>query len=201
MPSRLYQGETQSSSNQKSKPFHSSGHFSVFVWRGYGKNQAEWTGKSEMSSLEALVVGKACCYAWQYSYSRLTEMESFPPEVFFNFCVRSIPRREPWPYYIACAKIIQRMEVAQRLLQLTQLPCRFEMNWVTEIKLLQQFRPVCPSAGYERQWNYKTLFFGHATVSFSANFFVPKMASDSRLRVLSPEADVHNPALCILVDN
>ena len=61
------------SSNHKSKSFHSSRQFAVFVWRGCGDNEVERAEKAETSRLEALAVGKAC-YAL-YSYSRLKERE------------------------------------------------------------------------------------------------------------------------------
>ena len=75
-PFRLYQGETQYSSNHTSKSFHSSKHFAVFVWKGFGENevQAELTEKAKTSRLDTLAAGKAC-YAWLYAYSRFNKKE------------------------------------------------------------------------------------------------------------------------------
>ena len=55
----------------KSQSFDSSKHFAVFVWRGFGENEVEWTGEAEISRLEALAVGKACFARLYSSYSRL----------------------------------------------------------------------------------------------------------------------------------
>ena len=42
----------------------------AFVWRGFGENEVERSGKAEISRIEALAEGKAC-YARLYTYSRL----------------------------------------------------------------------------------------------------------------------------------
>ena len=42
------------------------GGVTICVWRGFGENKVEWTGKAAINMLEALAAGKAC-YAMQYS--------------------------------------------------------------------------------------------------------------------------------------
>ena len=45
-----------------SQSFYSSRHFAILVWRGFGGHDVEyWTWEVEMSTPEALTVGKACC--------------------------------------------------------------------------------------------------------------------------------------------
>ena len=52
----------------------SQDHFAVFVSRGFGKNEAERTGKANISRLEVLAVVKAC-YAGMYSHSTFRKRE------------------------------------------------------------------------------------------------------------------------------
>ena len=56
------------------KSFRIGRQFAVFVWRGCGENEVEFTGRANISGHRALAVGKAC-YSMLYSYSRRNKNE------------------------------------------------------------------------------------------------------------------------------
>ena len=68
---------------------------------GEVSEKVEWTGKAEMSRLEVLAVGKACC-ARPYSYSRHNKREPLSLTALgshqggLNFCIHSTPLRVDW---------------------------------------------------------------------------------------------------------